>query len=200
MDRNLIETLKDAVGEAIEARIEQAASAPEGSEEAEAAETARERYSHAMIKLGELARSYVVIGYGEDAEPNPTVYQADSPDIAAGMFKAEWGGQDIHGIYPGDMGTNVFSEKPAERHMARYDDPQVFRMDVVIAGTAYVKAHDALEAWRRVRDECQAAIDLESRDIEVSDLPYDHAELPDVSLSPCATVLDVFPGWPEEAD
>lgn len=64
---------------------------------------------------------------------------------------------------------------------------KLFRADVVIYGTAYVKAETAEEA-RRIARERLSNQGLELNDTEfVSGLRFDDPNLPDVSLSPAAT-------------
>lgn len=75
---------------------------------------------------------------------------------------------------------NVFL-KPVER---------VYAQEVWICATAYVKATSPEEADRRIAscEMTEIALGLQQPDIPVSDTQLDDPDLPELSLSPCATV------------
>lgn len=65
---------------------------------------------------------------------------------------------------------------------------KLFHADVVIYGTAYVKAETAEEAARIAREKLsQQEVPLEEVDDFIVGLRFDDPRLPDVSLSPVAT-------------
>jgi hypothetical protein len=69
----------------------------------------------------------------------------------------------------------------------------LYSIDIRIYGTAYIKAETASEAQLIAnRLEKQDLIFEDDAvtlgDIKVTGLPYDHPDLPDVSLSPCFSI------------
>jgi hypothetical protein len=82
---------------------------------------------------------------------------------------------------------------------------KLFRVDVQIAGTAYVKAKSQREAEEKLKVQLTQATlmvadDAES-DVPISGLRFDDPDLPDVSLSPAMTIHGIYPGQTlEEAD
>ena len=67
---------------------------------------------------------------------------------------------------------------------------KLFSIDVQVWATAYVKAETAKEAFEIAKGlKWSSPIILDSEgDVEVSGLPYDDEDLPDVSLSPAMTI------------
>jgi len=74
---------------------------------------------------------------------------------------------------------------------------KVYRIDVQIAGTLYVKATSE-KAAREIATDATDMVCLEVEDvcseIEISGKQYDDPDLPDVSLSPAMTVHGIWPG------
>ena len=69
---------------------------------------------------------------------------------------------------------------------------KLYSIDVQICGTAYVRASSKLAALAKLG---RLTYDhLEFKGSHVSDLPYDHADLPAVSLSPAMTLHGIWPG------
>lgn len=63
----------------------------------------------------------------------------------------------------------------------------VYSMDIRIVGTAYVKAENEREARRKVRELRLSGLEV-GGDEMISGRPYDHPDLPEVSLSPAMTI------------
>lgn len=113
MDINtLFSILEGALGEAIEARDEQANCSPVGSEENATAEAVSAKYHRALDELEKLTESFVVIGYGEDGEPDPRVVRGRTVADALNAYRQEAPNIDVHGVYPGFMGFNALLEQP----------------------------------------------------------------------------------------
>lgn len=65
----------------------------------------------------------------------------------------------------------------------------LYRIDVRIYGTAYIRAADADEAKRAAQALDGAAIYINSADMEDAEITgEDYSELPEISLSPAMTV------------
>lgn len=69
---------------------------------------------------------------------------------------------------------------------------EVYRIDVKIAGTAYVKAASADEALVKVRALANKGFEFEAYDDTISDREFDDPELPEISLSPAMTIYGPF--------
>ncbi len=79
----------------------------------------------------------------------------------------------------------------------------LYRCDVQIAGTAYIRADTVQEATRmakRLKDRSPQIEDSDG-DVPISGLAYDNPDLPDLSLSPAMTIHGIWPGeFPSLAD
>lgn len=77
----------------------------------------------------------------------------------------------------------------------------IYSIDLKVAATAYVKADTKEQAIQALKDElCAFGTDIS--DFEVSGLPFDSEDLPDISLSPAMTVWGPWGEWSdmEKAD
>jgi hypothetical protein len=77
----------------------------------------------------------------------------------------------------------------------------IYRMDVQIAATVYVRADSAEQAKAIISELKDTALELAEQDgvLPISGTPLDDEQLPPVSLSPVMTVLGGFNGGePEE--
>ena len=67
-----------------------------------------------------------------------------------------------------------------------------FQADVLICTTAYVKAKSKSEAYRKLITHDETSVEFRNQvinEIEVSGLPIDSPDLPELSISPYMTVL-----------
>jgi hypothetical protein len=67
-----------------------------------------------------------------------------------------------------------------------------FQADVLICTTAYVKADSSKEAFEKLITHDETSVEFRNQvinEIEVSGLPLDSADLPDLSISPYMTFL-----------
>lgn len=68
----------------------------------------------------------------------------------------------------------------------------VYQTDVMICTTAYVKAESAKEAFEKLISHDVSSVEFRNQvinEIEVSGLPLDSEDLPDLSISPYMTFL-----------
>ncbi|NEI71013.1 hypothetical protein GR212_15650 [Rhizobium lusitanum] len=68
----------------------------------------------------------------------------------------------------------------------------VFQTDVLICTVAYVKAKSKSEAYRKLIAHDETSVEFRNQvinEIEVSGLPIDSPDLPELSISPYMTVL-----------
>jgi hypothetical protein len=66
---------------------------------------------------------------------------------------------------------------------------KVFSVDVKVWATAYVHADSGEQAVKKLQKLRQACVRLDDADeVEINDSPFDDPELPELSLSPLATV------------
>lgn len=63
----------------------------------------------------------------------------------------------------------------------------VYSIDLKVAATAYVRADTKEEAIQALKDEI-GINGCDYADLEISDLPLESEELPDISLSPAMTI------------
>jgi hypothetical protein len=78
----------------------------------------------------------------------------------------------------------------------------VYRVDVQIAGTAYIKAENEEQALEKAKELNDATIevpllggqDVPAADVTISGRRFEDPKLPEVSLSPMLTVHGVWPG------
>jgi hypothetical protein len=83
----------------------------------------------------------------------------------------------------------------------------LYRVEVQIGATAYIKAKDVKEATKKAKTLKDNAIYVETAhdgdvsDVEISGLQFDNPDLPDISLSPAMTIHGMWPGdFPHPAD
>lgn len=72
----------------------------------------------------------------------------------------------------------------------------VYRVEVQIAATAYLKAKNKKEAtkWAEALKGTTIEVKTTAGDIETSELQFDDPELPDTSLSPAMTIVGPWAG------
>lgn len=70
----------------------------------------------------------------------------------------------------------------------------LYHVDVRLAGTIYVKAASAAEAWRKAREFANYGFELPSDDLIVSGRRFDDPKLPNIFLSPVMTGHGLYGG------
>jgi hypothetical protein len=71
----------------------------------------------------------------------------------------------------------------------------VYSIDLKVAATAYVKADTKEQAIAALKEEISERYGTDLSDFETSGLPFDSADLPDISLSSAMTVWGPYGCW-----
>jgi hypothetical protein len=73
---------------------------------------------------------------------------------------------------------------------------KIYRVDVQIAGTAYVKADSVEDALNKIATLNGSALEVAEQDGELAicGRRFNDARLPELSLSPAMTIYGVWPG------